>query len=103
MTGAGIWTTLAGGAAAAGAGNNGYPFQIYGGWTRTRTSAFPSDAPPIGDYNYSGTGGGTAGTAGTAGAGGNGWFGNGGGGGGGGVTGGAGGRGGDGFIAITWW
>ena len=78
-----ILPTVAGGASAAGAGQDGY-FSL--------KPAFMSSG---------GSGGGTAGASGTAGAGGNGGPGSGGGGGGGGVTGGAGGRGGDGLIIIT--
>lgn len=78
-----ILPTLAGGASAAGRGNDGL---------FTRRPYFMS---------CGGSGGGTAGAAGTAGAGGDGGPGSGGGGGGGGVTGGAGGRGGDGLIIIT--
>ncbi len=78
ITGAGIIPTLLGGAAAAGAGNNGY----------TLTNPFMS---------LGGTGGGSAGASGTAGTGGTGGIGCGGGGGGPGVTGGRGGDGGPGW------
>lgn len=84
ITGAGLVPTIAGGVAAAGAGNAGLDLE----W------------PWIGT---GGTGGGTAGAAGTAGAGGSGSCGGGGGGGGSGVTGGRGGDGGSGMIMIVTW
>ncbi len=84
ITGAGLMPTLAGGAAAAGAGNSGYtlwrPFMAIGG-----------------------TGGGSAGAAGTGGQGGAGGLGCGGGGGGPGTTGGKGGAGGPGLVMVAWW
>lgn len=84
ITGDGLIPTLAGGVAAAGAGQQGLHIE----------------SPFI---NTGGTGGGTAGAAGTAGNGGNGAIGSGGGGGGGGVTGGNGGDGGSGLIIIASW
>jgi hypothetical protein len=96
----GSWPTLAGGVAAAGAGNNGMGWGIQGfAITDPQTIAvlMAMGAWPV---FYGGTGGGTAGAAGTGGRGGDGFYGCGGGGGGGGVTGGAGGNGGDGFVHI---
>lgn len=99
---AGVWPTLAGGVAAAGAGNNGYIYQLNQSMMQIRE--LQPYAALWGGVCYGGTGGGTAGASGTAGRGGNGGgWGTGGGGGGGGVTGGAGGKGGDGLIIIVCW
>jgi hypothetical protein len=94
ITAAGPFPALAGGVAAAGAGNNGFGLNYRLDQIRNRLLPF---------FTTGGTGGGTAGAAGTAGAGAPGGWGSGGGGGGAGVTGGAGGKGGDGFIMVAWW
>jgi hypothetical protein len=102
ITGAGLFPTLSGGAAAAGKGPDGYIYQLNQSLLAIRE--LQPYAAVFGGVCYGGAGGGTAGASGTAGAGGRGGgWGTGGGGGGGGVTGGAGGKGGDGLVIIVCW